>query len=342
MVTIIGGGIAGTVLAGALAQSHVPVTVYERQPAPGTGAFMVLDGHAHQSLAELGVSIDALHRHSHPIPGFRFHYLPEGRNATRSQGHRLYRRTDLLAALTEFASATNADIRYDNAITDIDPTTGTLHTLTTEISDELLIAADGVDSLARQHLEPHRPAEYAGQIVIYGTTPRPTGLDTEPDVMHFHGQLGDGPMPTSTFGYMHTRDAVFWFTRLTRDAILQDDIGFHPTTEWASTILDADPTIPNLIETILDGTDTIHISNARSVSLTAARTPQPPLILCGDADHAITPAAARGAREAIEDALALHQAITTGQSPADAMAERRTQITEERNRQTRIISRVTA
>ncbi|WP_225726517.1 MULTISPECIES: hypothetical protein [unclassified Nocardia] len=64
-------------------------------------------------------------------------------------------------------------------------------------------------------------------------------------------------------------------------------------------------------------------------------SPQLPVILCGDADHAITPAAARGAREAIEDAAALTHAIRTNRDPAATMSNRRAQITTERDQLTR-------
>ncbi|MFX0581131.1 FAD-dependent monooxygenase [Nocardia nepalensis] len=343
MVTIIGGGIAGTVLAGALARNQHPVTVYERQTTTGTGAFVVLDGHAHQSMVELGVPLDALHAASHEVPGFRFHYLPDGRNAVRSQGHRLYARTELMRVLSEFAASAATDIRYDTPITDLDPTTATIYSGTTPItSDDLIIAADGIDSTARARLEPDRQPEYAGQVVIYGSIDQHVDLPSEPSLLHFHGQLGTGPLPTSTFGHMWNDHSAYWFTRITQAPIPQEDIGFHPTERWAQTVRTADPTATELIDTILANTDTVHISNARNVAFTDAREPQLPVVLCGDADHAITPAAARGAREAIEDGAALYRAIIAGDSPAEAMAERRTQITTERDQLARVYSRARA
>lgn len=325
MVTILGGGIAGTVLGGALARQRHPVTVYERRTGPASGAFMVLDGDAHQSLTALGVSIEALHAASHPIPGgFAFHYLPEGRNTGPNRGHRLYERTELMRVLNEFAGAAGTDIRYGHTVTDIDLGTGALHTTDGELSgDGLVIAADGIDSLARTLLEPTRTPVYAGQIVIYGQTSHPVSLPADPSVMHFHGQFGHGPMPLSSFGHLATDKTVFWFTRLTRDPIAEGDSGFHPAADWAETVLGADPDATALIGAILDATSTIHVSNTRSVPLSDARPPAPPVILIGDADHAITPAAVRGAREAIEDALVLFTALTTGESPAEAMGERR-------------------
>lgn len=134
---------------------------------------------------------------------------------------------------------------------------------------------------------------------------------------------------------------MFWFARLTRDPIPGDTVGFHPVAEWAQAIRTADPTATALIDTLLEATDTVHVSNTRSLSLNNIRPPMGRIILCGDADHAITPATAR---EAIEDALALFNALTTGASPAEAMAARRiavaVAVAVERECQARIYSRV--
>ncbi|MFC9999632.1 FAD-dependent oxidoreductase [Nocardia sp. NPDC127526] len=339
MVTILGGGIAGLGLAGALAHHRHPVTVFERSPAPSaTGAFMTLDGAAHRALAGLGVPSEALHTASHACPGFRFHYLPEDR-IVPSQGHRLYQRADLMRVLTDFARAAGTDIRYDQLVTGIDPATGALTGRSGELCGPgLVIAADGIDSLARACLEPERDAVHAGQIVLYGTTTRPVALPTEPNLMHFHGRLGSGPIPLTTFGHMWTEGengTVYWFTRLTRTPIPLGDIGVHPVATWAEAVRSADRSAADLIDAILAATDTVHVSNCRNVEFTSAAAPTAPVILAGDADHAISPAAARGAREALEDALALFTALSTGGSPAEAMAARRVAIAADREQQMR-------
>ncbi|WP_067721700.1 NAD(P)-binding protein [Nocardia yamanashiensis] len=334
--TIIGGGIAGTALGAALAHRQYPVTVYERQPAPAGGAFLVLDTQAQRSLAALGVSPQALDAVSHPIPGgFKFHYRPAGSDTGPSQGQRLYPRAGLMHALTDFARAAHTDIRYGHTVTDIDRRTGTLFGPDGALnSGGLVIAADGIDSLARTTLDPRRSPTYAGQVVIYGTTARPVTLP-DPDVMHFHGQLGEGPLPVTTFGHLQTPEAVYWFARLTRNPIPMDDIGFHPAGLWMDALLAADPTAEDLIATIVEATDTIHVSNTREVSMHNLLRPVAPVILIGDADHAISPAWVRGAREAIEDAVALTKALTEGTDPAEAMAQRRITIAVEREMQQR-------
>ncbi|MFI6869154.1 FAD-dependent oxidoreductase [Nocardia sp. NPDC050406] len=339
MVTIIGGGIAGTVLAGALACHERPATVFERRAAGRDGAFVVLDRHAHDVLGELEVPLDALESASYPVSGFRFHYLSRDRRTMRSRGHRLYPRAGLMRALTDFASEAGADIRYETPVTEVDPVTGTVFGGEEAVAvDDLIVAADGIDSVARTALEPERAAEYAGQVIFYGTTSKPVELPTDPDTLHFDGRLGAGLLPVSSFGHLWSEDTAFWFARLTRPPVPRQHTGFHAVAGWADEICSAAPST-DIIDTLLAHTDTLHVSNARSVPLHSAKPPQPPVILCGDADHAITPAAGRGACEAIDDVDALHRAILTGDDPAAAMTVRRSRIAAEREEAQRLYAR---
>ncbi|MFE9580104.1 FAD-dependent oxidoreductase [Nocardia sp. NPDC006044] len=330
MVTIIGGGIAGTLLAGALARNGHPVTVYESQPAVGAGHFLALDDRAQAALAQLGVGIDRLHRASYPLTELRAADRSGTiRSDTRAE-RRLYLRAELIRALTEFATGTTADIRFGTPVTELSAE-GELRSGANQLpADDVVIAADGIDSLARRTLEPERRAEYSGQIIIYGITTRPIQPSTDPSVLHFHRQLDDDGRPVSTFGHFWNDEISVWFTRLTREPLALPGIGSQPLGGWPEPILAGAKAIPELVETMLAATDTVHVSNARTVPLADARPPQAPVILCGDADHAITPAAGVGARDAIEDAAALAEAITSGGSPAAAMAERRRQILDER------------
>ncbi|PXX60370.1 2-polyprenyl-6-methoxyphenol hydroxylase-like FAD-dependent oxidoreductase [Nocardia tenerifensis] len=329
MVTIIGGGIAGTLLAGALGRA-APVTVYESQPSIGAGHFLALDDRAHTALTRLGVGLDRLHGASHPLAA-RSAADPTGvvRSDSRTE-RRLYLRAELMRALTEFASATAAELHYDTPVTELNSTEGTLFSGGKPIpADEVIIAADGIDSLARRHLEPGRSAEYAGQIVVYGITTRPIRPHTDPSVLHFDRRFDAEGRPVTTFGHFWNDELSVWFTRLTREPMAVQDTGSQPLDGWAEPILAAAPTL-DLVETMLAATETVHVSNARTVPLADALPPQAPVILCGDADHAITPAAGVGARDAIEDAAALAEALLSGGSPATAMAERRARILAER------------
>ncbi|MFI5781166.1 FAD-dependent oxidoreductase [Nocardia sp. NPDC051570] len=336
MVTVIGGGIAGTVLAGALARHGRAVTVYERRPTVGSGAFLVLESRSHEILAGLGVSIDRLHAISHPLTGLRFESRPDHIEAWPSNGHRLYFRPDLMNVLTDFARTTSAEFHYDTTITAVDPTTATLissssSSSTTIAADDLTIAADGIDSVARAHLEPDRRAEYASQILMFGIPDHPVRPSTEKSVLHFiDGPANADGNPTGTFGHFWNDQTAIWFARITQPPIPLNETGYQPAADQASSIHAAIPSLPRLIDTMLDNTQAVHLYNSRTVPLTTAKPPRTSLILCGDADHAITPAAGIGARQALQDVAALHHAILTGNSPSQAMATRRREIIAER------------
>lgn len=328
MVTIIGGGIAGTVLAGALAREGLPATVYERRPTVDAGAFLTLDGRAHAALGELGIDRDDLSAASCEVRALGLHDLT-GYRAQPGDGRRLYLRPDLLRVLTDFAHATAAEFHYDRPVTDLDIESGTLRLASESVTpDGPVIAADGIDSLVRARLEPDRPAVYAGQVVIYGVTTTPITLPTEESVLHFH-RTGNA-RPTDAFGHLWNEETAVWFARIRRSPIPVADNGFHPVEAWAEQIHTALPAIPGLIDSLLSITETVHVGNARNVPLTNPRPPRDDIILCGDADHAISPAAGVGARDAIEDSAALYRALLAKTSIAETMANRRRQILIER------------
>ncbi|WP_194289909.1 FAD-dependent oxidoreductase [Nocardia macrotermitis] len=320
-MTILGGGIAGTVLAGGLARAGYPAVGYERRPNVRGGAFLFLDAHTHRTLVDLGVPGDQLDAASYRVDGIRVGAPASEVRESATAGHRLYHRTDLMRVLTEFAWAAGADIRYGTAISDLDPDSGVLYPGGT--ATDLLIAADGIDSIARTRLEPERVAEYAGQVVLYATAAPGTRPNTTPSVLHFHRHGSDTP---ATFGHFWNESVAVWFVRLTRAPIEVGYTGFHPLARWIEPIRTALPEIPYLLDTLLDHTAMVHVSNARSVPLAKARPPRLPVILCGDADHALSPASGVGARNAIDDAAALCHALLDGTDPVDTMARRRAEI----------------
>lgn len=338
MATIIGGGIAGSVLAGALARQGSQITVYEQQAGgPGGGAFLFIDGRGHDALHQLGVDDAAIDAASYPVTALRY-VDSNGRSSSMSRGHRFWMRANLMQILADFAATSGADLRYGQPITDLTLTGPGQATITRggetlTVADDIIIAADGIDSVVRAALEPERAPAYAGDVVLYGMTTAPVELDSDPQVLHFYAEVAaGGGAPAATFGHIwRPGDNPMWFIRIARDALSgADDLGMRPVSEWSAAVLAATPTIPKLVTTLLEHTDQVHVSNARNVTLDNATAPTDHTVLIGDADHAISPAAGVGARDALEDAHAVFQALTTGTSPADAMAQRRTQILEDR------------
>lgn len=324
MVTVIGGGIAGSALAGALARQGIPVTLYERQAdGPGGGAFLFIDDRGHHALTELGVTQEAIDAASYPVTGGLAYANSLGRRGTTTgRGHRFWLRRNLIGMLGAFVADSGVKAEYGEAVAEIDG-----------FGDDLVIGADGIDSTVRARIEPERAAEYAGDVVLYGMTAAPVELPTAPATLHFFAEMPTPGPPVSTLGHIWRPGdpAALWFVRLPRPALTGgDDLGLRPVGEWAEDILAATPTNRALLETFLGATEAVHVSNARNVPVETAAAPNDSVLLIGDADHAITPAAGVGARDALEDSHAVFQALVTGSSPAAAMSERRQRMLADR------------
>jgi len=348
MVTIVGSGIAGTALAGALAEAGHSVTVYDQHNGGTGGAFLFLDGRGHRSLIELGVSEEELHAASYPLEELRF--TPKDGTPRRqpSAGHRFWLRADLIRVLQRFALDAGVDIRYGSPVTElvVDEHSGVTTFRTGDqmvTTDDLVIGADGIDSAARAGIEPQRSTEYAGDVVVYGMTRTPVECPSDPFVLHFHAEAASAQRCGSTLGYIWRPGAAaaLWFLRITREQLADADTGVVAVGEWADSVVAATPTVMReLTATLVDATEHVYVGNARNVPLHNAAAATLPVLLVGDADHAITPAVGFGAREGIEDVEAVYRAIMSGASPAAAMTARRHAMLDERDRAARTVRRV--
>ena len=339
MVTVVGGGIAGCVLAGALARRDVPVTLYEQQNGHGAGNFLFIDGRGHDVLTSLGCDRDQLYEVSFSVLNLAYADSFGRASEMPGGGHRFWQRGALMDVLTEFVATSGAQLHYGRAISAFVPDgpAATLHCDgdLVDVEDNLVVGADGINSVVRARIEPDRLPQYAGDVVVYGETTVPVELESDPAKLHFFAEIGADGMASSTFGHIWRPDdpSAFWFLRVARPALEGAELlGRAPIENWAETVLAAAPSIHKFAANLLEHTSTVHVSNARNVPLDTAADPALPFVLVGDADHAISPAAGVGAREALEDVQAVYRAITSGTSPALAMTERRAQISAERVR----------
>ncbi len=307
---VIGGGIAGPVLAMFLQRAGITPVIYEARPGPADapGAFLNLAPNGLAVLETLGLArkIAALGTPTRRIEflnhrGKRLGEFPETTI--------LIRRGALNRALREAAVAQGIRFEYGKRLAEV-PTLeegGVTARFEdgTEARGDLLVGCDGIHSATRRAILPEAPVpEYTGLIDSGGFAPAP------------RGSLADGAMRMvfglrGFFGYQVVPSGeAFWFEN------------FHQESEPERAALDALPDLAwrrRLLE--------LHVEDAAPLTDIIWSAAEPigrwpiydlptlptwhrgPVCLIGDAAHATSPHAGQGASLALEDAIVLARCL---------------------------------
>ncbi|MFE7746496.1 FAD-dependent monooxygenase [Nocardia sp. NPDC057455] len=293
---IIGCGIGGACAALAMAKVGARVRVYETAARTAeVGGWVTLGPAASTALDQIGVG-EKVRAAGFPVISVSTVDTLTGRTgsfARTEPGHRWSSthiwRKDLLALLRE--SLEEADIPCDYG-TRADPG---------ERTSELLVGADGARSATRRMLGDTREPTYTGQTIRYGHCPVAVpGLPAH--VLHFWSH------PDGVAGYVgDERDGSFWFSRR--------NVASGATAD------------PDLFLDALRATPVVQVLERSEVSAPIALYELEPegnwhnadTVLIGDAAHAVSPAAGRGATSAIEDAVVLAKTLRSANSIAAAL-----------------------
>jgi 2-polyprenyl-6-methoxyphenol hydroxylase-like FAD-dependent oxidoreductase len=284
---VIGGGLGGATAALALAEIGIQVEVYEVAPRSTEDTGWVTLGPAGMTgLDQVGVA-DDIEAVGFPVLSVRsIDTLTGDTNGfpRREPGHRwpsthVYRR-DLLRILRDRLDATGVRCHYDNTPTIAD------------LDGDLIVGADGARSAIRRSIGNLAEPSYTGQVIRYGHHPHPAP-DLPTNVFHgwrhAHGVVG----------YVaDSRDGSFWFSR--HDSDSPTDVIDQPT---ALTPLRTTP-----VQALLDSSWV-----SRPIALYEV-TPEgnwhrDHTVIIGDAAHAVSTAAGRGATSTIEDSIILAKHI---------------------------------
>jgi 2-polyprenyl-6-methoxyphenol hydroxylase-like FAD-dependent oxidoreductase len=322
---VIGGGIAGPVVATALHKAGIQATVYEAHPALGAGIggglALAPNGMAALDVIGAGDQIRALSTpttHTRMGIDSEYHALPA---LAGVEPLRIVGRGDLHRVLRDRAVEAGVRFEYGRRLVTATETADGVEARfadgTTATAD-VLIGADGVRSTVRTLIDPVAPAaDYTGLLSFQGYVDAAPDLDTEPGLMTFafgkrayylYWKQADGRLtwganlPSKTYMSLTEARAVpaeQWLRQL-RDTYAADDPGR----------LFADRTTAEN----LDITGAIHI--------------MPPvphwhrgrMVLVGDAVHAPSNSTGQGASLAIESALELARALRDISDPAAAFA----------------------
>ena len=300
-ILVIGAGVAGSAAARAMVRSGLDVTLVERRSAePGPGLGLNLPGNAVRALRQLGAaaSVEAagvpVSRREYRTADDRLLFaVDEGRFWAEVAPSVCVRRGVLVDALTE-----GLDVRRGVAVAAVQPAERgaevRLADGTTDFYD-LVVGADGVHSVVRPSVTPVEP------------TPSVMTAASWRFVTADDGGVGCW---TSWTGRGHTflmipvsRGAVYAYAATNRGDRVGEDPG------WLASAFTGFPRrVTDTVARALAAADPPYHSPVEEVR--APRWHDGPVLVLGDAAHAIGPVWAQGAALAMEDALVLARLLS--------------------------------
>jgi 2-polyprenyl-6-methoxyphenol hydroxylase-like FAD-dependent oxidoreductase len=294
---VVGAGAAGATAALALRKACASeVVLYERaQDAATHLGWVTLGPTAMTALDTMGVA-ESVAAVGFPveevvfITGDERSVLPRREPGHKYSSTHVWRR-DLLAVLRE---PLDGAIRFEPA-----PPVGDL---VAAPGVDLIVGADGAHSLVRRYLGDVRPLDHVGESIVYGHSSADAAESLSHSVLYFWNH------PDGVCGCVSDpRDGTFWFCRYV-------DTATHtaPASGWRE--LAASTPFAGLV----DDSELFGPFALWELPPTGPWTGDK-TVLIGDAAHALSPAAGRGATSAIEDAVILAHCLVAAKDTKDGL-----------------------
>lgn len=299
-IDIVGGGVAGLALAAGLDPARFRVRLHERAPERRElGTVFGLWPHALRSLRALGLD-DRVRELSRPAGGATL-FTASGRRLTTNPGPadaRLIPRPDLLAVLG--AAVPPAVERITGEVVDA-----------AALGGDLVVAADGAYSVVRDRVW-GRAARRTGVMAFRGVIDGDVA-ELNPGQVGLHEFWGG----RSLFGVTpNTRGTTNWYASMAEFAATPAE-----AIAWAR---DHYAGWPPVVGEVLRRADPERTLVNRIVEAPTLRSlVRGRHVLVGDAAHAMSPNLGRGACEALVDAVALAEYLSTRPVPAALAAYER-------------------
>ncbi|MFB7666349.1 FAD-dependent monooxygenase [Kitasatospora sp. NPDC056138] len=315
---VIGGGIAGPVTAMALQRAGLDATVHEAQDESaglahgvyltvavnGIAALRAID--AHRTVTDHGFPTGKIEfasgtgRHLATVPNGMA--LPDG-TVTRT-----LLRSDLYGAIT--AEATRRGIRTEHGKRLVDaaptPSGGVLARFAdgTTAEADLLIGADGIHSRVRRLIDPNAPGPRYTGLGNTGGFARVEGITGTPGA--YHMVFGK----RCFFGYTIAPDGqVWWFGNPPRPTeIPREQLAATTAGQWRTMMLDLYRDDNSPATAIVAASEPFKVFNQYDLP-TVPVWHRGPMIIVGDAAHAVAPSSGQGASMAAEDAVTLAKCL---------------------------------
>jgi salicylate hydroxylase len=304
---VIGGGVAGSASAIALARAGAEVTVYEayEDPAGPVGSFVSLAVNGLRTLGALGC-LEQVQRAGFEVARQRMWSgrgkvlgeVARGRRPEDDLHSVTLMRADLVGTLRAAAREAGARIVTGSKVTAHgDPRTA---------DADLIVGADGIWSATRRVLDPAAPEPvYAQMYSVSGVSPLPPGAPRDAFNWIFakHG----------VFIYLPAPDGTVWWTA----QVSASQPPANPAAIGIPELTDLFRAEPRA-EAILRAASTTRTANLGHVLKPVTRRHDDRTVLVGDAAH---PAGAgQGASMALEDAVVLAKHLAGGDPVPQALA----------------------
>lgn len=323
-VAIIGGGIAGPVLAMALQKAGFEAEIFEQyeRTAEGVGSFMNIAPNGVDAVEGLGLG-DLIRSVGTHTPAMAF-YSRNGEKLTDDipfdrdggKGNTTLTRSALYVALRDEAVQRGIPINYGKKFVDaipgrdgvaIDFADGT------STSASLLVGADGLYSRVRQTIDPLASSpRYLGVLNAWGYVPS-YPISEAPGVirMYFNRKC--------FFMFTHLESGeLYWYANPAREQRpFVDELQGGET--WRSQMLALVRDEDSPAKDIIDATPTMEAPFTNCDLPGVTRWSRGPMVLLGDAAHAASPTSGSGASIAMEDAVILAKCLRDHQETAEAL-----------------------
>jgi len=326
---IIGGGIGGTVAAMFLKRAGIDAQIYEAQLAPNDdqGYFLNVASNGLAVLHTLGLEPQVT-AEGFPIPrmimwsgsGKRLGEVRNGAAPGQGAVSVVVKRGALHRILREAALRQGVQITWGKTLAEIDTIDD--HAVIARFADgttarsDFLIGSDGLHSRTRQIIAPNAPKPSYTGLISCGGYAHNTSLAPTPDTQHFiFGKR-------AFFGYfVKPSGEIYWFNNMAYPGTpRRSELEAIPSAEWQRRLLDVHSNDPAFIQEIIRASEgaigAYPIYDVPSTPTWHAG----PIVLLGDAAHAMSPSAGQGSSLAMEDAIVLAKCVRDVPVLEDAFA----------------------
>ncbi|GGM05619.1 FAD-dependent monooxygenase [Micromonospora yangpuensis] len=313
---VVGGGIAGPVVAMALQKAGVEATVYEAYPSPAdsVGGGLSIAANGLNALDVIGVG-DVVRRVGTPMRGtvmqnWAGKVLAEFSPPAHLPPAQFAWRGDLYRALSDEATRRGIRTVYGKrlvAATDTGDQVDVSFADDTRASADVLVGADGIRSTVRSLIDPGAPRpEYAG-LLGFAAPVADTGLPPTRGRLH----LSYGKH--ASCGYLVYADgAGGWFVNLPhREPMTVAQARAVPAQEWLRVLREAFRDDRSPAPELLRSSDPadLLITGPLETMPTVPTWSRGRMVLVGDAVHAASPSSGQGASIAVESAVQLGRCL---------------------------------